>query len=116
MEISSRYWERVRGFISENRVDARWVLRQHDEEGAFGSLRIVSHPDLKPGYLRSVWTVVTSRKPKSDEEIQQSVKDFQMDEIELEVYSVNDKIETVEKTYEAPMQELEQIYGVKIFE
>ncbi len=115
MEVK-RYWERIRGFISENRVDARWILRQEGDDRAFGSLRIVSHPDLKPGYLRSVWTIVTSRKPKTQEEIAESVKEYQMDEIELEVYSVHEHVTTTEKTYEAPMQELEEIYGVKIFE
>ena len=111
-----RYWERLRGYTSENKIDARWVLRQDGDERAFGSLRIVSHPDLKPGYLRSIWTIVTSRKPKTDEEIAQSVEDYQMEAIELEVYSVHEHVTTEERTLEAPFQELEKIYGVNIFE
>ena len=114
-EVIQRYWERVRGFSSENKIDARWILREDGDSRAFGSLRIVSHPDLKPGYLRSFCSFVTSRKPKTPEEIAQSVKDYQMEEIELEVYSVDEKIKTQIIEYEAPFQELEEKFGVNIF-
>jgi hypothetical protein len=112
----NRFWERVIGFTSEYRVDKRWILREEGDSRAFGSLRIVSHPDLKPGYLRSFCTFVVSRKPKSTEEIAKSIEEYQMEEIELEVYSVNENIETKVIEYEAPYQELQKKFGVKIFE
>lgn len=115
-DIYKRYWERVIGFTSENRVDARWVLRDPNDDHAHGSLRIVSHPDLKPGYLRSFCSFVTSRKPKTSEEISKSIKDYQMEEIELEIYSVNEKIKTQLIEYEAPFQELEEKFCVTIFD
>jgi hypothetical protein len=115
-ETYSRYWERVRGYFTENRVDARWVLRDPKDDLAYGSLRIVSHPDLKPGYLRSFCTFVTSRKPKTEQEINKAIEDYQMDINELEVYSVDDNIKTDTIEYEAPFQELQKKFGVKIFE
>jgi len=39
-----------------------------------------------------------------------------MEDIELEVYSVNENIKTETKTIELPFKELEQMYNVKIFE
>lgn len=111
-----RYWEQIKGFISEHKVDGRWILRSNLDDRAYGSLRIVSHPDLKPGYLRSIWNVVTSRKPKTKQEIEKSVDDYQMDINELEIYSVNEHITTEERIYEAPFQELEKLFGVDIFE
>ena len=36
-----------------------------------------------------------------------------MEEIELEVYSVNEEIKTDVQIYEAPFRELEQLFGVK---
>jgi hypothetical protein len=115
-KIYKRYWERVRGFSSENKIDARWILREDDDDRAYGSLRIVSHPDLKPGYLRSFCSFVTSRKAKTPQEIAQSVVDYQMEEIELEIYSVDEKIKTQIIEYEAPFQELEEKFGVNIFD
>lgn len=115
-EIYKRYWERVRGFMSENKIDARWILREDGDDRAHGSLRIVSHPDLKPGYLRSFCSFVTSRKSKDSQEIAQSVVDYQMEEIELEIYSVDEKIKTQLIEYEAPFQELEEKFGVSIFD
>jgi hypothetical protein len=116
MEEIKRYWERIRGFTSENEIDARWILRQDGDHRAWGSLRIVSHPDLRPGYLRSFCSFVTSRRPKTEEEIEKSIDDYQMDENELEVYSVNEHVVTQDISHEAPLRELEERYGVKIFE
>ena len=116
MEVTQRYWERIRGFNSENDVDARWILREDGDHRAHGSLRIVSHPDLRPGYLRSFCYFVTARRPKTQQEIEQSIDDFQMDENELEVYSVNEHITTQKIEHEAPLRELEERFGVKIFE
>jgi len=116
MEEIKRYWEKIRGFISENRVDARWILRQQNDDNAYGSLRIVSHPDLQPGYLRAIFNLVTSRRPKTDEEIEASIEEYQMDVIELEIYSVDEHIVTEERIHEAPFQQLQEIFGVDIFE
>lgn len=114
--MDNLYWDRIRGFISEHKVDARWVLRDDDNDTTHGSLRIVSHPDLPPGYLRSIATFVTSIRSKSNGEILKSIDDYKMDVTELEVYSVKDNIETDQKTIEAPYSELEELYGVSIFE
>jgi len=69
IDLNNTYWDRIRGYVSELRVDARWILRQNETDKPLGSLRIVSHPDLRPGYLRSIFTQVTSIKPKTKEEI-----------------------------------------------
>jgi len=111
-----RYWERVKGYMSELRVDARWVLREEGDSRAHGSLRIVSHPDLKHGYLRAFVSFVTSRRPKTEEEILQTVEEYKMDIPELEIYSIDEHITTVDNTYEAPFQELNKLFGVNIFE
>lgn len=110
-----RYWEEVIGFISENKVDKRWVLRSNIDDNAHGSLRIVSHPDLKPGHLRAISSFVTSRKPKTEKEIKSLMKEFQMSKIELEVYSFDDDIKTIDNTHEDTYQELEKMFGVEIF-
>jgi len=116
IDLAGTYWERIRGFVSENEVDARWKLRKKNDYRTYGSLRIVSHPDLKPGYLRSFITIVTNIEPKTDAELLKAVEDYQMEETELEVYSVDEDIETDIQAYEAPFKELENLYGVKIFQ
>ncbi|MFW6242710.1 MAG: hypothetical protein ACOC2W_00970 [bacterium] len=116
VDIDNTYWDRIRGFLTEHRVDARWVLRLNNDNKPYGSLRIVSHPDLKPGYLRAIFMYVTSINEKSIEEKMKTVEDYQMDIGELEVYSVDDDIKTEKKIYEAPFKELEEVFGVKIFE
>ena len=115
INLENTYWDRVRGYISELRVDARWILRG-DNEKPYGSLRIVSHPDLPPGHLRAFFTYVTKIKPKTIEEKIQTIEDYQIERIELEVYSIEDNIETSTDTIEAPFKELEKLFGVKVFE
>jgi hypothetical protein len=39
-----------------------------------------------------------------------------MELTELEVYSVDEEIETKNETIEAPYKELEEIFGVKVFD
>lgn len=114
-ELIEGFWERVFGYVTENRIDARWILRYPNDTRAHGSLRIVSHPDLKPGYLRAYSSFVTSRRPKTKKEIEQTVKEYQMQETELEIYSIDEHIETFDRVIEDRYQELEKIFNVKIF-
>jgi len=116
VDLNNTYWDRVRGFISELRVDERWILRDIETNKPLGSLRIVSHPDLPPGYLRAIFMYVTSMREKSLPEKIKTIEDFEIDEAELEVYSVDSDIKTDVVTYEAPLRELQEIFSVKIFE
>ena len=115
VNLDNTYWDKLRGFVTELRVDTRWVLRNEEDDKPYGSLRIVSHPDLQPGYLRAIFTYVTTINKKTDEEKIQTIEDYQMEETELEVYSIDEQIDTENKTYEAPFKELEELFGVKIF-
>jgi hypothetical protein len=116
IDLNNTYWDRLKGYVTELRVDARWILRKNDDNKPYGSLRIVSHPDLPPGQLRAVFTYVTKIRPKTKEEKMQSTEDYQMEITELEVYSISEKIKTEQKDYVAPFKELEEMFGVKIFE
>lgn len=116
IDLNNTFWDRVRGYVSELRVDARWILRENDTEKPYGSLRIVSHPDLKPGYLRAIFTYVTSFRKKTREEKLRAIEDYQIEITELEVYSINDDIKTESETFEAPFNEIQGMFGVKIFE
>lgn len=115
-EEIKRNWEKVHGFVSENDVDVRWILKEDGDSRAHGSLRIVSHPDLKPGYLRAFVSFVTGRRPKTPEEIAYTLEKYKMEEHELEVYSIDEHITTVENTVEDRFQDLEKLFDVKIFE
>jgi hypothetical protein len=110
-----RYWEEVVGFVTENKIDKRWILRSNVDDKAHGSLRIVSHPDLKPGHLRAFLMIITSRKKKSDEEIEKFIEEYKMESTEIEAYSVDEHLEKTDRVYEAPFQELEELFGVNIF-
>jgi hypothetical protein len=116
IDLNNTYWDRLKGYVTELRVDARWILRQNETDKPLGSLRIVSHPDLQPGYLRTFFTYVTSIRRKTIEEKIKTIEDYQMDANELEVYSINEDIETESITEEAPFKKLEETYGIKIFE
>lgn len=116
IDLNNTYWDRVRGFVTELRVDARWILRENETDKPLGSLRIASHPDLKPGYLRAFFSFVTSIRQKSKEEKLQTIEDYQMELEELEVYSVEEELKTESDTYEAPFRELQDLFGVQIFE
>lgn len=115
INLDNTYWEKITGYPTEHRVDKRWLLRKENDNRTYGSLRIVSHPDIPPGYLRAHFIYVTSIKPKNDNEIVQTIEDYQMDKKELEVYSVDENIETENETYEAPFKELEELFNIKIF-
>ena len=116
IDLNETYWDRLRGFVSEHRVDARWVLRENETERPLGSLRIVSHPDLPPGHLRAHFTFMTSIREKTKEEKLQTIEDYQMELEELEVYSVHDDIQTETQKFEQPYKELEELFDVKVFE
>lgn len=116
IDLNNTYWDRLKGYVTELRVDARWILRNNDNHKPYGSLRIVSHPDLPPGYLRSIFTYVTKIRPKSKEEKIKTTIDYEMEITELEVYSIGEDIKTENKTYEAPYKDLETMFGVKVFE
>jgi hypothetical protein len=116
LDFDNTYWDRLRGFVTELRVDARWVLREEETERPLGSLRIVSHPDLPPGNLRAVFTYVVTIEEKNEAQKMQATEDYQMEMEELEVYSVDDEIKTETEKIEAPYKELEEIFGVKVFE
>jgi hypothetical protein len=116
IDLNDTYWDRLVGYVTDLRVDARWVLRGLQDKKSYGSLRIVSHPDLPPGQLRAIFTYVLSIKPKTKAEKIKTIEDYQMEITELEVYSIGDDIKTESQTYEAPFKELQEMFGVKIFE
>ena len=115
INLKDTYWEKLVGYPTEHRVDGRWLLHMKNDDRTYGSLRIVSHPDLPPGQLRSIFTYVTSMEDKSDKEIMKTVEDYQIKASELEVFSIDKEIKTETLKHEAPFKELEKLYGVKIF-
>ena len=118
-EIKEKYWERRPYVASEFKIDARWIFREVDDPNdppkAWGSLRIVSHPDLRPGYLKAYSSFVTSRRPKTEEEIEQTKDAYKMEDIELEVYSVDEHITTQDFELIDTKRNLEERFGVTIF-
>jgi hypothetical protein len=116
---NDKYWERLHGFISEHPIDARYILRHPNDDKAWGSLRVIGYDPklgfLPPGYLKAFASFVVSRRPKTEEEIKKSLDDYQMETIELEVYSVDEHVETKELEYQAPKREIEEMYNIKIF-
>jgi hypothetical protein len=115
VDLNNTYWEKLSGFPTEHRVDARWILKQTQSQKPCGSLRVVSHPDLPPGHLRAVFTYMVTVRNKSREEKIQTVEDYQVDHDELEVYSISEDIKTDQTKLEAPLSEIEETFGVKIF-
>ena len=115
MVVEKRFWEEVIGYVSENKVDKRWTLRSNVDDKAHGSLRIVSHPDLKPGHLRAFISLVTSRKGKTKKEITKLMEKYKIEQHELEAYSIDEDIITIDNTYSDRYQELETMFGVEIF-
>lgn len=113
--LIKRNWEKVHGYVTENEIDVRWILKEDDDDRAHGSLRIVSHPDLKPGYLRAYVSFVTKRRPKTKEEIEKTKEDYKMEDTELEIYSINEYIETVDNEIEDRFQDLQKLFQVSIF-
>lgn len=111
------YWDKIDPleYATENKLDVRWRLKKKGEKRNFGSLRIVDHPDLKPGHLRSHVYIIKSTKPKTNIEKMQIIKDYFIGLDELEVYSVDEHVEMEHNELVATKKELEEIYQVKIF-
>ena len=116
INLNNSFWDRLRGFVNEHRVDARWVLKENETEKPLGSLRIVSHPDLPPGFLRAMFTYMTSIREKTKEEKLRTIEDYQMELEELEVYSVHNDIQTETQEFKASYKELEEMFTIKVFE
>ena len=111
------YWDRRNplDYVSEHTVDARWYLKKHADDKSYGVLRIVSHPDLKPGHLRSTLISIKSIRIKNEIETMQTIKDYLVSICELDTYKIDNEVEMETKEYVAPKKELEELYGVKIF-
>lgn len=69
-------WVRKLGYVTECDIDARWVLYYPNDSRPQGSLRIVSHPDLPPGHLRSFVSIVTKRWPKTKEDFAKTFQQY----------------------------------------
>lgn len=109
------YWDKVTGYFTELRIDSRWILRDIKNNKPLGSLRIVSHPDLQPGYLRAMISVIDSVKLKNNIDIIKFIEDYKVDEKDLEIYSIDREFNVINNTVEAPLKEIEKMFNVKIF-
>lgn len=114
--IIQKKWVRKLGFVSEHRIDARWVLYVDGDSRPQGSLRIVSHPDLPPGHVRSHCMIVIKRRPKTEQEIADTIVRHDLTVEELELYSVDEHLELwTPDPVVGPLHKVEQTYGVKVF-
>lgn len=116
IDFENTYWDRIKGFVSENKIDSRWNLKDPQTDEPLAYLRIVSHPDCPPGHLRCFFNYITSMKNRTDNEILQTVEDYQINNIDLDVFDIVKKIETETIKIEDTKQSLEKIFNVKIFE
>lgn len=81
-------WVRKHGYVSEFDIDARWILYYPNDERPHGSLRIVSHPDLPPGHLKSFVSIITKRWPKTPQELSRTLENYGLlDDSELSFYN-----------------------------
>lgn len=69
-------WVRKYGYVSEFDIDARWVLYYPNDERPHGSLRVVSHPDLPPGHLKSFVSIITKRWPKTKDDFARTFQNY----------------------------------------
>jgi len=113
--VIQKKWKRKFGFVSEHKIDARWVLFADNDPRPHGSLRIVSHPDLPPGHVRAYCSIVTKRTPKTQQEIEETVVNHDISKEELEIYSIDEHLEMWETNDQGPLYQLEKTYGVKVF-
>lgn len=115
-KVIQKKWQRKVGYVSEFEIDARWVLYDEGDPRPQGSLRLVSHPDLPPGHLKSFCSIVIGRRPKTEQEIVDTIVKHDMTQEELELYSIDEHLEIWETTDQGPMYKLEKTYGVKVFQ
>lgn len=81
-------WVRKQGYVTECDIDARWILYYPNDDRPHGSLRIVSHPDLPPGHLRSFVSIVTKRSPKTPSELSKTLEQYGLlDDNELSYFN-----------------------------
>lgn len=80
-------WVRKHGYVTECDIDARWILYYPNDDRPQGSLRIVSHPDLPPGHLRSFVSIVTKRHPKSPLELSRTLQNYGLLDNDLFFYN-----------------------------
>jgi hypothetical protein len=122
--VEQAHWVRRYGYITESDIDVRWVLFRDNDPRPHGGLRIVSHPDLQPGYLRSYISIITKRWPKTKEELAAEITDkmglkypvYGLTPEEMETYNLDENFETWENSVVGSKRELEKIYGIKVFE
>ncbi len=114
--VIQKRWQRKIGFVSEFKIDARWVLYEDGNPRPQGSLRIVSFPNLPPGHLMCFCSIITKRTPKTEDEIVNTIVKHDLSQEELEIYSIDEHLETWDVTESAPSYKLEKTYGVKVFQ
>jgi hypothetical protein len=110
------YWDRLKGYVTENRIDSRFILRDKYTEEPYGSLRIVSHPDLPPGQLRTIFYYVVKKEKKTDHEILKTIEDYQLDITDLEIFSIDENIETEKIIHIDYINKIEELFNVKVIE
>jgi len=115
IDLENTYWSRVTGYVTELKIDARWILHSNIDDKPCGSLRIASFPDVRPGFLRAYFMYMVSTRKKSDSEQIQATIDYEVSLDELEVYSIDEDIKTDVLIHDAPVKELQDMFGVNIF-
>lgn len=116
INLDGFYFDKIHGYFTDLRIDSRWQLKKVLNDEPHGSLRIVSHPDLKPGYLRAIFNYVTSKESKSDNEIIKDIEDYCIDIADLETTDVEHNVKTDQIILELPQRELSELFDVDIFE
>lgn len=119
--MADKYWDRVPfdkirvSNLNKWAIDNRWVLRDNeDPTKAHGSLRIVSHSDLKSGYCRAYMEIVVKRIPRTPEEIAAFTEEFLMTKKDMVLWSVYEHLETTVREYTEPIWQLEKIFNVEV--
>ncbi|MFW5847664.1 MAG: hypothetical protein ACOCVF_01980 [bacterium] len=115
INLEKFYFDRIHGYYTDLRIDSRWQLKSMIDNEPYGSLRIVSHPDLKPGYLRAIFNYVTSKKTKSDNEIIKDIEDYCIEIADLETTDIEHDVQTEQVIIERSQRELSELFGVNIF-
>jgi len=110
-------WKRKYGYVSEFDIDARWVLYYPNDDRPHGSLRIVSHPDLPPGHLKSFVSIVTKRWNKTNDEVNKTLETYGlMNDNDLYYYNgvfyktkfIDENDKTIKVSFADPISEEER--------